>query len=382
MLTSFTSLVYHHLWQCTPWQWVRAARRGLETIALVGVLVIASLGMAAPAQALPPGNAITDGRALLRYALPIDNQPVRTLQASIEDISEALRARRRLSSINSNLIRAERILDRADETLLPSVRVDKQEEAKTLIAAIADDIVQLRGAIDNKDKEAIWTGRSTILDKVGQLEEDMVQGFPFEVPEEYSHLPQLKGRATLEVTTSQGTLTMVVDGYNAPVTAGNFVDLVQRGFYEGLPFIRAEDFYVVQVGDPPGPGEGFIDPATQQYRSIPLEVMVEGDTTPVYGVTLEDAGRYLDQPVLPFSSYGTVAMARPGNDPNGGSSQFFFFLFEPELTPAGLNLLDGRYTVFGYVTDNKEVLGKIKPGDTIESIRVVSGAEALVQPAA
>ncbi|MEO1186685.1 MAG: peptidylprolyl isomerase, partial [Cyanobacteria bacterium J06636_27] len=33
--------------------------------------------------ALPAGNAITDGKALLRYALPIDNQPVRKLQKSL-----------------------------------------------------------------------------------------------------------------------------------------------------------------------------------------------------------------------------------------------------------------------------------------------------------
>jgi peptidylprolyl isomerase len=73
-------------------------------------------------------------------------------------------------------------------------------------------------------------------------------------------------------------------------------------------------------------------------------------------------------------------MARPGTDPNGGSSQFFFFLFEPELTPAGLNLLDGRYTVFGYLVEGKDVLGKLKEGDVIQSAKVVKGAENLVQP--
>jgi peptidylprolyl isomerase len=57
----------------------------------------------------------------------------------------------------------------------------------------------------------------------------MVQGFPFEVPEQYSNLPQLKGRATVEIKTNKGQVTVVVDGYSAPVTAGNFVDLVQRG---------------------------------------------------------------------------------------------------------------------------------------------------------
>ncbi|TVQ20234.1 MAG: peptidylprolyl isomerase [Leptolyngbya sp. DLM2.Bin15] len=379
MLNPFTSLVRVQVWHSMNHGLLR---RAISAIALAAVILCTTLGLPSAAQALPPGNAITDGRALLRYALPIDNEPVRTLQSSIEDISEALRGRRRLSSVNTNLIRAERILDRADEKLLPSVRSDQQAEAQALIANIKDDIGRLREAIDAKDKSAIWDGRTAILDKVGVLEESMVQDFPFEVPAEYSHLAQLKGRATLEVTTTQGSLTMVADGYNAPVTAGNFVDLVQRGFYDGLPFTRAEDFYVVQVGDPPGPDEGFMDPTTGAYRAIPLEVMVEGDSEPVYGVTLEDAGRFLDQPVLPFSSYGTVAMARPGDEPNGASSQFFFFLFEPELTPAGLNLLDGRYAVFGYVVENKEVLGKLKPGDSIESIRVVDGLDNFIPPQA
>lgn len=360
------------------WRWVRY--QGLGAIALATMLVLSSVGLCGTAQALPPGNAITSGQALLRYSLPIDNEPIRKAQSSIEDIAQSLRGRRRLSSINSNLIRAQRVLDQADETILPDVRPDKQDEVIALVAEIKSDIEQLRDAIDNRDKESIWLGRADILSHIGQIEEDMVQSFPFEVPEEYSTLPQLKGRATLEVNTSRGSLLMVVDGYNAPVTAGNFVDLVQRGFYDGLPFTRAEDFYVVQAGDPPGPEEGFIDPETNEYRAIPLEVMVEGEDEPVYGITLEDAGMFLEQPILPFSAYGTVAMARPGDDPNGGSSQFFFFLFEPELTPAGLNLLDGRYAVFGYVIENREILGKIKQGDVIESIRVVSGADNLVQP--
>lgn len=360
------------------WNWVRY--RGLGAIALAIVLTLSSVGVCGKAQALPPGNAITSGQALLRYSLPIDNEPIRKVQSSIEDIADSLRGRRRLSAINSNLIRAERVLDQAEQKILPDVRADKQEEARALVAEIQSDIEQLREAIDNRDKEAVWLGRADILDHIGQIEEDMVQGFPFEVPDEYSNLPQLKGRATLEVTTNRGSVMMVLDGYNAPVTAGNFVDLVQRGFYDGLPFTRAEDFYVVQAGDPPGPEEGFIDPETDEYRAIPLEVRVESEDEPIYGITLEDAGLFLEQPVLPFSAYGTVAMARPGDDPNGGSSQFFFFLFEPELTPAGLNLLDGRYAVFGYVVENKEILGKIKQGDVIESIRVVDGAENLVQP--
>lgn len=330
--------------------------------------------------ALPAGNAITDSKALLRYALPIDNKDVRELQASLEDIATQLRANRRWGAISSDLSKASRIVTNRSSQILASVPEERKAQAQVLISDLQAAISTLKQAADAKDKEKVWQERAEVLNRVSQLEDLMVQGFPYEVPAEYSKLPQLKGRATVEMTTSKGNLTMVLDGYSAPVTAGNFIDLVQRGFYNGLEFIRAEDSYVLQTGDPQGSEQGFIDPTTGKYRAIPLEVLVQGDPVPTYGITLEQAGRYRDQPVLPFSAYGALAMARPEFDPNGGSSQFFFFLFEPELTPAGRNLLDGRYSVFGYLTEGKEVLEQLKEGDKVESVKVIQGAENLVQP--
>lgn len=358
--------------------WLKA---GLTLI----LLVTLSLGLSAAAKrpsSLPAGNPITDGKALLRYALPIDNKPVRTLQQSLEDISQQLRANRRWSAVAGDISRANRIITTKSPDLLASVPAERQATAEALIAQIQAGLATLQVAAEEKNKDQTYSGRAQLLDLVGELEATMMQGFPFEVPATYSNLPQLKGRATVEFTTSKGDVTAVVDGYSAPVTAGNFVDLIQRGFYNGLSFTRAEDNYVLQIGDPPGADEGFLDPKTKQYRAIPLEVLVEGDTEPTYGITLEDAGRYKELPVLPFSAYGTLAMARPGEDPNGASSQFFFFLFEPELTPAGLNLLDGRYSVFGYVTSGREVLEQLKAGDQIKSAKVVAGLENLVQPKA
>lgn len=327
---------------------------------------------------LAQGNAITDGKALLRYALPIENQAVRNVQASLEDIATQLRAKR-WSPINRDITKADVILSNRPEKLLADIPEEQKPQAEAIITTMRDDIVSLREAVEAKDKEAIWIERGKILDKVGELEQMMVKGFPFEVPAEYSNLPQLKGRATLKIATNKGDMTLVVDGYSAPVTAGNFVDLVQRGFYDDLAITRTEDFYV-QTGDPPGPEEGFIDPQTGEYRAIPFEVLVRGDEEPIYGMTLEQAGIYLDEPVLPFSAYGAVAMARPGDEPNGGSSQFFFFKFDSELTPPGFNIMDGRYAVFGYVVDGKDVLDKLELGDMIESATVVQGAENLVEP--
>jgi peptidylprolyl isomerase len=357
--------------------WQHWLRTGVTLL----LLVTLSVGLCAAKNTnLPAGNAITNGKALLRYALPIDNPAVRQLQASLEEIAYQLRSSRRWGAVAGDVSAAKRVLTLKQPEILASVRDDRKAEAETLLAQLSEGILAFQPIIEAKDKQAAFEQRAKLLDWVSQLEEGMVQKFPFEVPSEYSNLPQLKGHATIELNTSKGVITAVVDGYSAPVTAGNFVDLVQRGFYDGLVFTRSEESYVLQVGDPPGKEVGFIDPATNQYRAIPLEVLVRGDDAPTYGITLEDAGRYSDQPVLPFSSFGTMAMARPGEDPNGGSSQFFFFLFEPELTPAGRNLLDGRYAVFGYAVESREVLEKLRAGDTIESAKVISGLENLVQP--
>jgi peptidylprolyl isomerase len=376
--------------QFSKTSWLDWCKRLTKTSVLALLLVTLSVGLSGawwdagndkPAREsrLPVGNAITDGKALLRYALPIDNPSVRDIQASLEDISLQLRGKR-WSPISRDITKAAVILSDRTQSILSDIPDAEKAQAEALIAQMNDGIASIRAAVEAKDKENIQIERTKLLDQVGQLEELMVKDFPFEVPSEYSNLPQLKGRATVEMSTNKGTVTVVVDGYSAPVTAGNFVDLVQRGFYDGLQFIRAEDNYVLQTGDPPGAQEGFVDPKTGQYRAVPLEVLVRGESEPVYGITLEDAGLYREQPVLPFSAYGAVAMARPGGDPNGGSSQFFFFLFEPELTPAGLNLLDGRYTVFGYLVEGKEVLEKLKEGDVIESAKVVKGTENLVEP--
>jgi peptidylprolyl isomerase len=354
----------------------------LKTILLVTILVgISTAWTPWSHAALPSGNAITDGKALLRYALPIDNKPVRKLQASLEDISNQLRANKRWGAVSRDLSEASRILDKPSQ-ILTSVPQERQPQAEAWITELKSGIAELQEVVKNKQKDPILEGRAKLLKIVSLLEESMVKGFPFEVPAKYSNLPQLKGRATIAIKTNKGDLTVVVDGYSAPVTAGNFVDLVQRGFYNGLEFTRSEESYVLQTGDPEGKEVGFIDPETGKYRSIPLEILAEGDKEPTYSITLEDAGRYLDMPVLPFSSFGALAMARPETDVDGGSSQVFFFLFEPELTPAGRNLLDGRYSVFGYLTEGKDILDILKAGDKIESATVVQGIENLVQPKA
>ena len=134
-------------------------------------------------------------------------------------------------------------------------------------------------------------------------------------------LPRLAGKATIVMTVKGAPITMELDGANAPVTAGNFVDLVNRKVYDGLVFhrvVREPQPFVVQGGDPQskspnvpldrlGTG-GFIDPVTQQARNIPLEITPSNAKEPIYSRTLSDAGVNV-APKLKHTR-GAVAMAR------------------------------------------------------------------------
>lgn len=338
--------------------------------------------LAIPVAYLPPGDAITDPQALLRYALPIDSPEIRQVQDNLEGLNYALRTKQ-WGRTKREINKSAKMLGRKRAAILEAIPADRRSKAEPILEQIGQQLETMKEAAQTKDLETLWTDRRAILKTIGSLEDLMVKGFPYEVPDEYDQLPQLKGRATIEFKTNEGPVTVIVDGYSAPVTAGNFVDLVKRGFYDGMTFDRAEENYVLQTGDPEGPEAGFIDPKTKKYRAIPLEILVEGDDAPTYGATLEELGRFLEKPVLPFNSFGALAMARPESDPDGGSSQFFFFLFEPELTPAGLNLLDGRYAVFGYTIEGKEALDRMgRQGGKILSAKVVDGLNNLIAPKA
>ena len=178
-------------------------------------------------------------------------------------------------------------------------------------------------------------------------------------------------------------MRMVVDGYTAPITGGNFVDLVQRGFYDGMKIQRSDGF-VVQTGDPSAEGRGkengFVGDGGK-VRRIPLEVYPMGDKAPLYEATFDDDGRGGYAAALPFNAYGALGSARGEDDINSASSQFFWLPFDSDLTPAGKNLLDGRYTCFGYTVQGAEFLTDLKEGDIIASAKVIEGGDRLVKPA-
>lgn len=191
-------------------------------------------------------------------------------------------------------------------------------------------------------------------------------------------LPRLEGKATVVMTVNGAPITIELDGINAPITAGNFVDLVQKGVYDGLVFhrvVRDPQPFVAQGGDPQGKDPkfpttrlgtgGYINPKTGSERRIPLEIKPKGANEPIYGKTITD------KPELQHKQ-GAIAMAR-SQMPDSASSQFYFAL-------ADLSFLDGNYAVFGNVTEGFDVVNNIKQGDRIESAKVTQGAENLKSP--
>lgn len=353
--------------------------RGGWILAVVALLLSSSLmlAVAAPVRAaLPQGNAVKDPEAILRNALPIQAAQLQGLQRLLEATSDDLRAKR-WKPLSGLVGRCQTQLSAQRDSILNSFNDSDRPQAAALLEELQTQLQEVSAAAEARDRDGFLAARRTALSSIGAAEALLVGDYPFAIPSDFDALPRLLGRATLTISTTKGDLTAVVDGYNAPLTAGAFVDLAQRKFYDDLPFTRAEDFYVLQSGDPKGDAMGYVDPKTGQERHVPLEIRIVGDAAPLYNETFEDVGRYKAEPVLPFATYGTLGWAHSDEALDDGSSQFFFFLYEPELTPAGLNLVDGRNAAFGYVVDGFDVLEELGVDDRILSVRVVEGAENL-----
>ncbi|HLG14259.1 MAG TPA: peptidylprolyl isomerase [Blastocatellia bacterium] len=143
------------------------------------------------------------------------------------------------------------------------------------------------------------------------------------------------------IDTNKGRVRIEMYEDKAPITTGNFVDLVGRGFYDGLTFHRFEPGFVIQGGDPKGNGTGgFIDPSTGRERTIKLEV----------------------SPAMKHGDAGAVAMARSQN-PNSASCQFY-------ITLGQASFLDMNYAVFGRVVEGMDVVTQLRAGDRMASVTI------------
>ena len=177
----------------------------------------------------------------------------------------------------------------------------------------------------------------------------------------------------------QHTLNLTLNGDAAPLTAGNFVDLVQQNVYNGLIFHRVVNRpvpFVAQGGDPLSNGTGgFVDPQTGQTRQIPLEIAIatgssDSPSYTVYYDAIFPETPDITRPPALLHTRGAIAMARSAA-PDSASSQFYIAL-------ADLEQLNGRYAVFGYVDlEDMPWVEEIRIGDRIVSATVVGEASLI-----
>lgn len=144
--------------------------------------------------------------------------------------------------------------------------------------------------------------------------------------------------------TSRGDIRIELFPDAAPVTVANFVNLVQRGFYDGLKFHRVINDFMIQGGCPRGTGTG----------------------GPGYKFEDEfDAALRHDRP-------GRLSMANAGPASNG--SQFF-------ITHVPTPWLDDAHSIFGQVqdSDDQAVVDAIRQGDSIETVSLSGDVESLLE---
>jgi len=363
-------------------------------------LVPAPLRAASTAQAreLASGSGSRvnkDPESLLRLGLPGQPKGIRDVQVKIEEAADDL-TRLLLIPADQALGGAKGALKSQQSSILKAVPASSASQGAALYDSIVAKVNAASAAVSQGQATVALESLQSSLGDVSKLEESIASAYQQPVPTEATkgNLPWLKGRATVAFELKRpggkfdvdGTLydkinlAMVIDGYTAPITGGNFVELVNSGFYNNFKIQRSDGF-VVQTGDPKAEGKqeknGFVPPGGSDVRKIPLEVFVRGDKAPMYGVTFDDDGRGGYASALPFNAYGALGMAREEYDADSASSQWFWLLFDSDLTPAGKNLLDGRYACFGYTTEGARLLSDVKEGDLIVSAKVTAGLDNL-----
>ena len=146
------------------------------------------------------------------------------------------------------------------------------------------------------------------------------------------------GTRKILISTVKGDMTVELYGKDAPLTVANFVKLIKAKFYDGLTFHRVESdpaFSLIQGGDPNGDGSG----------------------GPGYSIKLEVSPKLLHVK-------GALAMART-QDPDSAGSQFY-------ICRVATPMLDGQYAVFGKVIKGLDVANKIKVGDKIKKVTLLT----------
>lgn len=168
---------------------------------------------------------------------------------------------------------------------------------------------------------------------------------------EPSYIPN--GEEVAIIKTNKGDIVIQLAGKDAPIHVGNFIELANKGFYDGLKFHRYVPNFVIQGGCP-------------NTRGKSAEEVISGAETGIGGFGTGGPGytireEYTTNPNNHHKD-GTLAMAR-SQMPNSAGSQFYLCLGPQEF-------LDPNYTVFGQTIAGLDVIKELRVGDDIIEIEI------------
>jgi peptidyl-prolyl cis-trans isomerase B (cyclophilin B) len=140
----------------------------------------------------------------------------------------------------------------------------------------------------------------------------------------------------VKISTDKGDMIAELYDNETPITVKNFLDLISKGFYNGLNFHRVIPGFVAQGGCPNGIGNGGPGYTIQCEVSAPKQ----------------------------YHDKGVLSMAHAGR--NTGGSQFFIC-----HNRQGTQHLDGNHTCFGRVIEGLDIIDQIRQGDRMNSVVVM-----------
>mmetsp|Transcript_22080 Transcript_22080/g.33365 ORF Transcript_22080/g.33365 Transcript_22080/m.33365 type:complete len:507 (+) Transcript_22080:145-1665(+) len=357
-------------------------------------------------QILPVKNTVF--RTLEDYVIRLSSlrsspDDEKLLEKSVKSLESAI------DYLDNNRRSLEPVFNEDDDAVF---QIEKAERGERVIETFRSElsILLALGKVGRISK--LLDRQKTTLLALADIGELLVSQFPLDVPEEgkFSFLPRLLGRCKVTLLFKRdnkdlGTATILADGFIAPVTAGNFIDLCMRGFYDGLPiktekkrfggsissktgFLPLESLgfdIEKEESDPASPStvvslpilgsyrDGFYDPLTGKPRRIPLEILCQDSSSGLSKLSYESGFSELDtndsiqssKPLIDFELKGLVAF---NHERNPGSSEFF--VLPDTMPPDKRRLVNRQYAPFGYITDGYDVIQSLKTGDVISEISV------------
>ena len=217
---------------------------------------------------------------------------------------------------------------------------DKRLALNAEIESLESDIAYIEAVLASAQAQmAVLTDKQKSLDaQIASAEEMLTQSQSADLAEKIEAMlppPSLTGKHYVQIDIADyGVIVAELDADAAPVTVTNFVNLVNRGFYDGLTFHRIIDGFMIQGGDPKGNGTGGAE------ETIVGEFSQNGFENPIK------------------HERGVLSMAR-SSAPDSASSQFFIM---HQASP----WLDGAYAAFGRVLSGIEVVDAICAGTPVQ----------------